>query len=261
MESEDPMRGRSSTTLTAVAGVAATYHWLLRPRILRWGATAREAMSVLPGDDVAPRGSSRSTMATTIEATPEQIWPWLVQVGWSRGAFYSYNRIENLLGMDTHNADRVHPAWQNLEVGDTMWMSHPRLAYLFPETRVVRSDPNRALVFAIYGRPGGADAPPSGAWSFVLEPIDDTSTRLISRLQVNPPPLLAKLVIYGFMEPAHFVMQGGMFRGLKARIQSENESSLSPTEEFTSPEDGVGVRRDDPLDREAAAVADTTSAG
>lgn len=190
-------------------------------------------MRVLPGDEIAPQDSSRSTMATTVAATPEQIWPWLVQVGWSRGAFYSYNRIENLIGMDTHNADRVHPEWQNLKVGDTMWMSHPRLRYLFPETKALRIDPNQALVFAIYGRPGGTDVPPSGVWSFFLERIDDKSTRLISRLQVNPPPLLGKVVIYGFMEPAHFVMQGGMFRGLKERIQSEKKSCHNRNEDFT----------------------------
>lgn len=181
-------------------------------------------------------------MATTIAATPEQIWPWLVQVGWSRGAFYSYNRVENLLGMDTHNADRIHPEWQDLKVGDSMWMSHPRLKYLFPETRAVRIDPNQALVFAIYG-PQGTDAPPTGTWSFVLEHTDEASTRLISRLQVNPPPLLGKLIIYGFMEPAHVVMQSGMFRGLKERTQSDTRGPHSRIEKVTDTRVGVDAGR------------------
>lgn len=253
------MMRRWSTALAAVAGSAATYHFLIRPRILRGGATDEEVLRVLPGDEIAPRESPRSTMATTIAATPEQIWPWLVQVGWSRGAFYSNNRIENLIGMDMHNADRIHSQWQNLKVGDTMWMSHPRLKYLFPETKVVRIVPNQALVFAIYGGPEGMDLPPSGAWSFVLERIDERSTRLIARLQVKPPPPLARLVIYGFMEPAHFVMQAGMFRGLKERIQSENRSPHKRSEEIPHARGGVGVGRADRLDVGVPTAAPVTS--
>lgn len=238
------MRRRVLATWMAVAGAAATYHLLIRPRILRRGATDEEVARVLPGDALIPPGASRSTMATTIAAKPERIWPWLVQIGWSRAAFYSYNRIEGLLGMDLHNADRVHPEWQNLTVGDTMWMSHPRLSYLFPETKVVMIDPNHAIVFAIYGRPDDTD--PTGAWSFVLEPVDDQSTRMIARLQINPPPLLGKLVIYGFMEPAHFVMQDGMFRGLEERIQSEGQNPRSRREEVADAQTGADAGQDDP---------------
>lgn len=204
-------------TVGLVGASAAAYHFLIRPRILRRGATDEEASSVLAGDEIPPSKPFRSTMATTLAATPAEIWPWLVQVGWERGAFYSYNRIEALLGMDLHNADRIHSEWQNLEVGDTMWMSHPRLKYLFPETKAVTIDPYRTLVFAIYG-PEGTQVTPSGAWSFILHPLDNATTRLISRLQVSTPSLVGKLIFYGFEEPAHFIMQDGMFRGLKDRL-------------------------------------------
>ena len=119
--------------------------------------------------------------------------------------------------MGLHNAERIQPEWQDIKVGDTMWMSHPRLKFLFPETKVAKVDPNKALVFAIYG-PEGTEGEPSGAWSFILEPIDETSTRLISRLQVSTPTIPGKVVFYAFMEPAHYVMQQGMFYGLKERI-------------------------------------------
>lgn len=212
------------TKALAAAGVAAAYHTLLRPRILRRGATEEEAERSLPGDEITPPNPFRSTMAVSLAATPEEIWPWLVQVGWNRAGFYSYNRIEALLRMDLHNADRVHPEWQDLRVGDTMWMSHPRLKYLFPVTKVVTIEPNRTLVFAIYG-PEGAEAEPTGAWTFFLDPIDSTSTRLLSRLQVATPSLVGKLVFYGFMEPAHFVMQRGMFNGLRERLAPMNAES------------------------------------
>ncbi len=223
---------KRALTVGLVGGTAAAYHFLIRPRILRRGATNEEVNSVLPGDEIPPPKPFRSTMATTVAATPEEIWPWLVQVGWGRGAFYSYNRIEGLLGMDLDNADRIHPEWQNLEVGDTMWMSHPRLKYLFPETKAATIDPNRALVFAIYG-PEGTHVTPSGAWSFILNPIDQTSTRLISRLQVSTPSLVGKLIFYGFEEPAHFIMQDGMFRGPKTRVQQARTAHRDDPDKIT----------------------------
>ena len=57
-------------------------------------------------------------MGMTIHAPPSGIWPWLVQMGQGRGGFYTHEWIENLLGADIHNADRVVSAWQRLEVGD-----------------------------------------------------------------------------------------------------------------------------------------------
>ena len=210
---------RVSQVFGSLAATLVLYHALLRPKVLRRGATEGEAKRSLPGDEIAPATPFRSTMATTLRARPEEVWPWLLQVGWDRGAFYSYNWIEGLMGMDLHNADHIHPEWQDLGIGDTMWMSHPRLKTLFPQTRVAVIEPYRTLVFAIYG-PGGAGSfdAPSGAWTFALEPIDAESTRLIARLQVAAPTLLGKAIFYGFMEPAHFVMQQGMFKGLQERL-------------------------------------------
>lgn len=212
--------------LGSVSGAAALYHVLARPAMLRRGATREEASTSLPGDEITPARPFRSTMATTLDARPEEIWPWLVQVGWGRGGFYSYNGIESLFGMDLHNADHVHPEWQTLQVGDTMWMSHPRMKALFPETRVASIEPNRALVLAIYG-PKGTEGEPSGAWSFVLETIDAERTRLLSRLQVSVPTLSGKAVFYGFMEPAHFIMQDGMFKGLRERLAKARRPAVA----------------------------------
>jgi hypothetical protein len=219
-------------TLALVGGALTSYHVIMRPKMLKRGATAEEVDSVLPGDEITPPNPFRSTMATTLEATPAEIWPWLVQVGWQRGAFYSYNKIEGLLGMDLKNANRIHQEWQGLKVGDVMWMSHPRLKYLFPVTKALTIDPFKTLVFAIYG-PEGPNSTPSGAWSFILEPIDDHTTRLIARFQVSTPSFVGKMLFYGFMEPAHFLMQKGMFKGLKERL-AHNKGE--PSEKNKTPE-------------------------
>lgn len=205
------------TTIAVAGGALAVYHFLLRPLMLRRGATREEANRVLSGDEVTPPNPFRSTMAATLSATPEEIWPWLVQMGWDRAGYYTYNPIENLLGLDLHNADRIHPEWQDLKVGDTIWMSHPRLKNLFPETKVSTLEPNQALVLAIYG-PSGTNTRPSGAWTFFLEPIDVATTRFIVRLQVAAPTVIGKIIFYAFMEPAHFIMQHTMFTGLRKRL-------------------------------------------
>ena len=208
--------------IAVIVGLPLTYHFLIRPRILRRGATVEESKRKFPGDEITPPKNSRSTMATTISAKPKEIWPWLVQVGWGKAAFYSYNKIEKLFGLDLHNADRIHPEWQNLKVGDTVWMGHPRMKFLFPETKVHSIDPNKSLVFAIY-HPKGTQGKPSGAWSFVLEQIDENTTRLLVRLQLDTSDLLPRLVHYFFLEPAHCVMQKGVFNGLKTRLAQFKE--------------------------------------
>ena len=204
-------------TLAIIAGLMLIYHFVIRPKILRKGATKNEARRKFAGDEIIPRKPFRSTMAVNLNAPPEDIWPWLVQVGWRKAAFYSYNIMESLFGMDLHNADRIHPEWQDLNVGDTMWMSHPRRKKLFPVTRVEKLKSPEELVFAIYG-PDDPDTKPSGAWSFILEPIDENKTRFFSRLQVAPSSTTGKLIFYFFMEPAHVIMQQGMFEGLKKRL-------------------------------------------
>lgn len=85
------------------------YVALVRPWHLSWGATEEEVRRELPGDDVVPEASNFSTRAITIEAPAEDVWPWLVQIGWNRGGFYSYNWVENLMGGDLHNAELIHP--------------------------------------------------------------------------------------------------------------------------------------------------------
>jgi len=90
------------------------------------------------------------------------VWPWLVQIGQTRAGFYSYEWLENLVGCDMHNADRV-PEWQDLKVGDEVWL-HPEA----PPLKVRIIEPGRAIVL-------------EQSWGFYLEEIDSQRTRLILR--------------------------------------------------------------------------------
>ena len=92
--------------LSTVLLTAAAYALLVRPRLLRWGATDAEVAECFPGADLIPGATRSATMATTLNAPPSRLWPWLVQMGGDRGGWYSWDRLDNF---GRRSADRVHP--------------------------------------------------------------------------------------------------------------------------------------------------------
>jgi hypothetical protein len=191
------------------AGMA---YWLgLRPWHIRWGATHDEVGRSLPGDEIVPRPRKWSTRAITIEAPAEAVWPWIVQIGQSRGGLYSYDWLENLAGCDIHSAKRVIPELQALRVGDTVRFGPQG----YPAYEVAAIESGRALVL------GGND-PEMGthSWVFFLEPIDERATRLIVRSRDDYPPTLANVIIWRLItEPVHFMMERKMLLGIKQRAE------------------------------------------
>jgi hypothetical protein len=123
---------------TIVLGAATLA--LARRGAMHWGATADEVARVLPGDGLVTRADLQSTRALTVRAGSASVWPWVAQLGQGRGGFYSYDRIENLLGCDIHSADVVLPGHQDVRVGDQI-----RLAPQMPLAAAV-VDPGTALV-------------------------------------------------------------------------------------------------------------------
>src|SRR5262245_61191325 len=98
-----------SLLAAGTAGLAAAYVFLVRPWHLRWGATAEEVTETLPGDDLVADPKTQATHAVTIDAPPEAVWPWLVQIGQDRAGFYSYTWLEDLFGCRMRNTYRVVP--------------------------------------------------------------------------------------------------------------------------------------------------------
>jgi hypothetical protein len=87
---------------------------LLRDWHLRWRATPAEVADEMPGDDLLPRAQYRSTRAITIAAPPDEVWPWLVQVGCLRAGWYSDDLLDDL----AHSSAReIVPQLQDLRVG------------------------------------------------------------------------------------------------------------------------------------------------
>jgi hypothetical protein len=190
-----------------IAGLA--YALRIRPWHLRWGTTVAERLETLPGDNLTPEPTGSAEHAITIYAPVAQVWPWLVQIGRDKGGFYSYAWLENLVGCRLHNADRILPAFQHLEVGDVVWL-HP----LAPPLPVEILEPERCIVL-------GSNTDQPGTWGFYLKEVDERTTRLLIRSRGTlKPGLLSRLGYYLVFEPCHFLMERKMLLGIKHRAEA-----------------------------------------
>ena len=216
------MRRRSVTSVITV-GAAAAYLLAVRPWQLRCGATGEERAATLAGDDLIANPDLLATRAITVHAAADQVWPWIAQLGQSRGGFYSYDFLENLAGLDIHSVDRVVPELQHLAVGD-----HVPLAPGQKSMVVAELEPERALVLrvadpmtglALETSPGGPGF--AGSWAFVVRPHGQGRTRLVHRFRFGARRRALGAVVYALLvEVPHFVMEWRMLRGIKARAEA-----------------------------------------
>jgi len=190
---------------------------LLRPWYRQWGATDEEVNISLPGDDLVPHPNLEATRAITIEAPVETVWPWLVQLGQGRGGWYSYERLENLIGCDMRNADQIISEYQDIKIGDIVRMG-PNDGY--PTFDVIAIEPNQALVLRGI-LPGEQTTPTTWVYSFFLDSIDEKTTRLILRFRLDYEPSLGNVIMWRvFTDPIDFVMERKMLQGIKVRAEA-----------------------------------------
>jgi uncharacterized protein YndB with AHSA1/START domain len=229
----DPQRSRAARVLRPIMAVGALAPWVyllfVRPWHMRWGATDEEVRKRLPGDELVPHPTLESTRALTIRAPVEEVWRWVVQLGQDRGGFYSYDRLENLAGADIHNVERIVPEMQHLKVGDFVPMAPVEWAVPTGGFTVVRIEPERAIVWR-QGWPEDlehlslSDTQGSGTWAFILEKVDEGTTRLILRERSGHKPRMRDVVFnYLFMERQHFIMERRMLKGIKERAERASQ--------------------------------------
>ena len=217
---------RRTTSIGIGAGLTLVAYLLgLRARCLRWGATDEEVAGRLPGDDLVPQPMYQTTRAIAIQAAPATVWAWLIQLGQGRGGFYTFDRLENLAGLNIHSVDRIVPELQRLAVGDIVPLSPAG------GPTVARIEPSRTMVlhFVMDLYTGGpVDHASPGAhpwmdwtWTFALRAVEGMGTRLVVRTRATYAPrlLLAPLSAV-LLEPVHGLMEWGMLRGIKRRAES-----------------------------------------
>jgi len=204
--------------------------------MLRWGATEDEIRDRFPDADLIQDGKRGSIMAITIDAPPSTVWPWLVQMGYDRAGWYSWDRLDRSGKASAH---RIHPEWQSLSVGQRL-LTTPDGKHWFDVAAV---EPERFLALRVAmsgGRQYDSRGPrPSsftdGLWAFHLKPLPGGRTRLIVTVHgaSDRPRLSSTLLGFFFWEPAHFIMQIRQFSNLKRRAEGAlrgagREDSIRP---------------------------------
>lgn len=227
------LRSRLLFFLYGMAVLLFCHHFIMRPMLLDWGAPQAIRKLSLPGD-VFTQGQSH-TRAILVNATPEQVWPWLLQIGQDRAGFYSYQWLENLFGAAMKNTYEVKLEFQRQRLpGDTIWLASRHRWKAKGFQRVAEITPLRSYVMVgaeDYRRiEGGQKA--SGSWAFYLYPANATQTWLIARSSNGNIPTFNKVMRYFTFEVPHAIMEIKMLRTLKRLgeevhgVDSSNESRI-----------------------------------
>jgi hypothetical protein len=182
------------------------YLLVIRPWHLTWGATDEEVRRPMPGDGIHANPSFNGTRAVTVEAGPEHVWPWLVQMGYRRAGFYSHDRLDN---DGIPSADRIVPEYQGLKVGDRV----PMAASAYAE--VLEMDPPHSMLWVFRGKGQWENA----TWAWGLYEEDAGHTRLVSRLRVRYKWARPSIVPMLITDVVELVMMRECLLGIKRRAE------------------------------------------
>ena len=216
-----------------VAGSAAlTGYAALQVLGRRAGSTAAERAAALPGDDLVPNPQMITNHAITIEAPAERIWPWLSQMGWHLGGYYTPAWVDRFLFPNNWaSLDALDPVLvRDLEVGDTIPDGPPGTAeYVVnqvqpPHLLVLRSTSHIPPGWDAYG------ATITWTWCLRLTPLGGDRTRFQARVRGRMSPWWFAASYVATIIPADFIMAMGMLRGLKARVEANRLSEVSGRE-------------------------------
>jgi hypothetical protein len=189
--------------LIAIIALLVVIVIILTPWMDRWGTTADERAARFPGDDLVKSSARMVNRGLTINAVPDQIYPWILQIGADKSGMYSYTWLENLVGCKMAKDENIRPEWQNLKEGDLMKMCAGDFAP--PPYIVAQVIPNQAVVFGHKENDQWVEL-----WAFVLIPQADGTTRLITRTRTNMVGGLWEVI-----RPITFVLEQKMLLTLK----------------------------------------------
>ncbi len=181
-------------------------HWHMR-----WGATDEEVRAPMAGDRIVPAAPFNATRAITVEAPPERVWQWIVQMGYGRAGFYTYDLVDN---GGYPSADDVLEQYQNFTVGDWAFNMNSLFGLEFPldESNAFKVSGFEISEWLLWEKP-------DSTWSWLLKPMPGGKTRLILRIRAHPGNLFWTI----FMEFGDPPMARRMLKGIKFRAEKEPE--------------------------------------
>ena len=191
----------------AVVLITVGFFVWYRPWQLRWGATPEELARTMPGDEIVHRPIFNATRGVTVNARPEDIWPWIVQIGFWRAGWYTYDLLDNA---GRRSADHLVPEFQHTEVGDLVPLGPGKNSGL----RVKEFVPNRSMVW-------WSKKDDRTTWVWRLDPMPNGKTRLLTR--VRAPIFLAEplsILWLVMFELADFPMMRKCLLGIKRRAET-----------------------------------------
>ena len=202
------------------------------------GSSRAERRATLPGDELVPDPQLVTDHALTINAPPAVVWPWLTQLGWHLGGWYTPGWVDRLLFPDNWpSLDRLDPALvRHLAVGDVIPDGPPGTAEYV--VAVVR--PERLLVLRSTSHvpPGWAEkygATITWTWTMRLTPHGAGSTRAHLRVRGRMSPWWFAALYVAALVPSDLVMSTGMLRGLRRRAESGRSPRTSGRAPFMTP--------------------------
>lgn len=220
---------KRAVELSALAVVLlGVYLRFIRPWQLRWGATDEEVAQSMPGDDIVQHPTFRATRAVTMRTRPEEIWPWLVQIGCTRAGMYSYDWLDNA---GIPSAQRIIPEFQHLAVGDFI----PLIPNGKQGMWVKSFDPNHWMLWVA--------KEDKATWFWGLYRQNEGHTHLITRLRVHYIWTLPWILYYLLQDVGDIVMMRKCMLGIKQRA----ERSDGQVHECIEASTHLQVRQDEPL--------------
>lgn len=205
---DNPKTLKRVMTVGVFSGAALiAYVLMIRPRQITWGATDEEVLRPMPGDDIVEQATFNATRSVTVKAGPDQIWPWLLQIGFHRAGWYSYDWVDNLF---RPSSQRIVPELQHLEAGDVIPMGPGGSSGLW----VKDSEPHRWMLWG--------DKKGYATWLWLLDPIGEGRTRLITRVGAHYRWTSPNILFSLLMDVGDIVMMRKSMLGIKTRAERED---------------------------------------